>query len=296
MTARNPLEPLMADIIARIEAGVPPWRQPWRCGGDPGVPLRADGQAFSGTNLWVLAFVGAARGYASPYWFTFKQALAIGACVRRGEKGTPALLYKTRVVGDDGADERPAATEDARVLRYLKGYTVFSAEQLENCPNEYLAAPRVNPSVRAATRDAVLDAIPAKVQIGGGVAAYIPSIDVIRMPPPEVFDTPDDYKATFAHEAVHWTSHPSRVDRKLGAQGTPEYAFEELVGELGSAILGLKIGLAPQLLDGHAAYLGHWVRILRERPNALLEASGHAQRAVDHLLTYSEAPNLAEAA
>ena len=298
MTARNPLDSLMADIIARIEAGTPPWRQPWRGGGDPSLPLRADGQPFSGTNLWLLAFVGAARGYASPYWFTFKQALAIGACVRRGEKGAPAILYKTKVVGEDSSEtpERPGTRDDARVLRYLKGYTVFSAEQLDNCPEAFLNAPKVDPAVRAATRDAVLDAIPAKVQIGGGRAAYIPSLDIIQMPPPEAFDTPDDYKATLAHEEIHWTSHPSRIDRKLGVQGTPDYHFEELVAELGAAILGLKIGLAPQLLDSHAAYLAHWVKLLRERPNALLEASGHAQRAVDHLLAYSQAPALAEAA
>ncbi len=194
MTARNPLEPLMADIIARIEAGTPPWRQPWRGGGDPGLPLRSDGQPFSGTNLWLLAFLGAARGYASPYWFTFKQALAIGACVRRGEKGSPAILYKTKVVGEGASEEsgRPDTRDDARVLRYLKGYTVFSADQLDNCPGAYLNAPKVDPAVRAAARDAVLDAIPAKVQIGGGRAAYIPAMDLIQMPPPEVFDTTDD--------------------------------------------------------------------------------------------------------
>ncbi len=295
MTAKNPLDSLMADIIARIEAGTPPWRQPWRNGGEPDLPLRADGQPFSGTNLWVLAFVGAARGYSSPYWFTFKQALAIGACVRRGEKGAPAILYKTKVVGDDPAEpsDRTNGKDDARVLRYLKGYTVFSAEQLDNCPEPFLKAPKVDPVARAAARDAVLDAIPATVQIGGGVAAYIPSLDIIRMPLPEAFDTADDYKATFAHEAVHWTSHPSRIDRKLGEQGSPEYQFEELVAELGAAMLGLKIGLAPQLLDGHAAYLSHWVKLLKERPNALLEASGYAQRAVDHLLAYSQAPAIA---
>ncbi len=298
MTAKNPLEPLMADIIARIEAGVPPWRQPWRGGGDPGLPLRADGEPFSGTNLWVLAFVGAARGFSSPYWFTFKQSLAIGACVRRGEKGSPAILYKTRVVGDD-AGEQPESSgggDEPRVLRYLRGYTVFSAEQLDNCPEQYLKAPKVDPVVRATARDAVLDAVPATVQVGGGVAAYIPALDVIRMPPPEAFHSIDDYKATLAHEQIHWTAHPSRLDRKLEKLGLAERAFEELVAEIGACVLGLKIGLAPQLLDGHAAYLGHWVKILKERPNALLEASGHAQKAVDHLLSYSQAAPAALAA
>ncbi|WP_041374535.1 ArdC-like ssDNA-binding domain-containing protein [Phenylobacterium zucineum] len=79
----NPLEPLMADIIGRIERGVPPWRQPWASGGEPSLPRRADGEPFSGSNAWLLAFVGAERGYASPYWFTFRQALSLEAPVRK---------------------------------------------------------------------------------------------------------------------------------------------------------------------------------------------------------------------
>jgi len=75
----NPLEPLLNEIIARLERGVAPWRQPWANGADPSTPLRSDGQPFSGSNAWLLAFAGAERGYASPFWFTFRQALAIGA-------------------------------------------------------------------------------------------------------------------------------------------------------------------------------------------------------------------------
>jgi len=97
----TPLDSLMVDLIAKIEAGTLPWRQPWtRTNTDPHTPLRADGQPFSGSNAWLLAFAGATRGYSSPYWFTFKQALAMEAPVAKGEKAAPALLYKTRTVGE----------------------------------------------------------------------------------------------------------------------------------------------------------------------------------------------------
>jgi antirestriction protein ArdC len=59
------------------------------------------------------------------------------------------------------------------------------------------------------------------------------------------------------------------------------------VVEIAAAGLGLQIGLRPQLLDEHAAYLAHWAKILKARPNALMEASGHAQRVVDYLLAFS---------
>jgi antirestriction protein ArdC len=277
----------MADIIARIERGVPPWRQPWVGGGQPTTPLRADGAPFSGSNAWLLAFVGAVRGYASPYWFTYRQALAISAPVRKGEHGAPAVLYKTRVagaeVGTDGGSD-----EDARVLRYLRGYTVFNAEQLCDCPPEYLAAPAVDPAVRTATQNRVLDAVPARVELGGAVAAYLRDRDLIRVPPPEAFESADDFLATKAHEQLHWSGASHRLNREFGKRfGDAAYAFEELVAEIGAAALGLRIGLKPQLLDSHAAYLAHWAGMLRERPGALLEASGHAQKAVDYLLAFS---------
>jgi antirestriction protein ArdC len=94
----NALESLISEIIARIESGVPPWRQAWKASSDPALPLRANGEPFSGSNAWLLSFAGALRGYQSPYWFTFHQALAIGAAVAKGQKGSPAILYKTRVV------------------------------------------------------------------------------------------------------------------------------------------------------------------------------------------------------
>lgn len=293
----NPLEPLLNDIIARIERGVPPWRQPWVNSGDPSLPLRADGQPFSGSNAWLLAFAGAERGFSSPYWFTFRQALAIAAPVANGAKSSVAILYKTRVV--DGGDDRPddADASDAKVLRYLKTYAVFNAEQLTDCPEAYLSAPRVDPEVRAAARHAVLDAVPAKLEIGGSMAAYLPGPDLIRMPPPEAFNSVDDYLATLAHEAIHWSGGPRRLHRTFGKRfGDGAYAFEELVAELGSAAMGLRIGLRPQQLDSHVAYLAHWAKILKDRPAALLEASGHAQRAVDHLLAYSQPAQTALAA
>lgn len=88
-----------------------------------------------------------------------------------------------------------------------------------------------------------------------------------------------------------------RLDRAFGDRfGDAAFAFEELVAEIGSALLGLAIGLPLQRLDDHAAYLAQWTKLLRDRPNALWEASGHAQRAVDHLLAYGRVADGAEAA
>ena len=205
----------------------------------------------------------------------------------KGAKATPAILYKTRVVEDEASAEGEDA--EARVLRYLRVYGVFNAEQLTDCPVRFLRAPPVDPAVRAAARNAVLDAIPSRVEFAGGTPCYIPALDLIRMPAPERFRTVEDFLATKAHEQLHWSGAEHRLARAFGRRfGDEAYAFEELVAEIGAAALGLRIGLPPRMLDDHAAYLGHWVKILKARPGALLEASGHAQRAVDYLLAFSQ--------
>ncbi len=292
------LDDLLAKLIARIEAGAPPWRQPWSAGGDPGLPRRATGEPFTGSNAWSLAFAGAMAGRASPYWFTFPQALAIGAPVRKGERSSPALLYRTSTrPANDAAVDPAAAIEAGQVRRYTKVYAVFNAEQLSDCPEGFLAGPPIDEELRRASRDAVLDAVPATVVLGGGRAFYSPSKDVVTLPPPERFESVDDFRATKAHELVHWTGAARRLNRDFGRRfGDQAYAFEELVAEIGAALLGLTIGLRPQTLDGHAAYLAHWVAILKARPHALLEASGLAQKAVDHLLAYGRETPVAEVA
>ena len=285
---------LMAEIITRLEAGAPPWRQAWStAGADPSEPLRANGEPFTGSNAWLLSFAGAMAGNASPYWFTFRQALDIDAPVRRGAKATPAILYKTRVVEEEGA----AGDADARVLRFLRVYSVFNAEALTDCPAAFLRAPPVDPVARAATRNAVLDAIPSRVEVGARTPCYIPALDLIRMPAPEQFRSAEDFLATKAHEQLHWSGAEHRLARAFGQRfGDEAYAFEELVAEIGAAALGLRIGLPPRMLDDHAAYLAHWIKILKARPGALLEASGHAQRAVDFLLAFSAADAASAAA
>lgn len=293
----NLLDGLMADLIARIEARAPPWRQPWSGGGDPGLPLRSTGEPFSGSNAWALAFAGAAAGYASPWWFTFPQALAVGAPVRKGERSTPALLYRTRSTTEDDDREAGESADGHAFQRYLKVYAVFNAEQLADCPERFLKAAAVDPKRRRETQDAVLDAVPAVIALGGGRAFYSPREDAIHLPLPEAFNHADDFRATKAHELVHWSGAPHRLAREFGRRfGDEAYAFEELVAEIGAALLGLTVGIRPQALDSHAGYLAHWLAILKARPNALWEASGHAQKAVDHLLAYGREDTLAVAA
>jgi len=99
------------------------------------------------------------------------------------------------------------------------------------------------------------------------------------------FRDAESYYATLAHETCHWTRHPSRLDRDLGRKrwGDEGYAMEELVAELGSAFLAADLELTPEAREDHAAYIGSWLKVLKNDKRAIFAAAAHAQRAVDYL-------------
>ena len=125
------------EIIAALEAGTKPWSRPW--GSVPGAELakRSTGQDYRGINQLILSMVAGARGYQSPYWFTFKQAKDLGGNVRKGEKSTQIVFYKKLTVKD-----RDAKDDDAtKQIPLLRGYRVFNADQCDGLPAKFHPAP-----------------------------------------------------------------------------------------------------------------------------------------------------------
>lgn len=294
------LTELVADLTNRIAAGVAPWRKTWQSGG-AGTPLRSDGVPFTGANAMLLSIARDARGYTSAHWFTFKQALALDACVRKGEKGAPALLYKPmRSANDNDDGDGDGGAPASRGRAYLAAYTVFSADQIEGLDPAYYAPPPLPKWSEAALPPTLRD-YPVDIAYGAFEPAYYDAIDTIRMPHPSAFDSFADYCATLAHEQIHSTGHASRLDRQCLADYHKDLrarAEEELIAELGSYFLSMRCGVpySEALIDGHASYLASWAKRLREQPNALFTAAAAAQRAVDYLIQQAEAAALPLAA
>lgn len=118
----------------------------------------------------------------------------------------------------------------------------------------------------------------------GNRAFYAPARDLIQLPPRETFRDAESYVATRAHETIHWTAHPSRLARELGKRfGDNAYAAEELIAEMGSAFLCADLGITPEPRDDHAAYLAHWLQVLKKDSHAIFTAASQAQRAADYL-------------
>jgi antirestriction protein ArdC len=184
--------------------------------------------------------------------------------------------------------ERSESGEDVeRKIPFLKGHTVFNVEQIDGLPDHYYAqpAPRFDPITRIEHAEFFFRATGADIRYGGGRAFYSPSQDFIRMPPFEAFRDAESHYSTLAHETVHWTRHPTRLDRDFGRKrfGDEGYAIEELVAELGAAFLCASLELTLEPREEHASYIQNWLTVLRNDKRAIFQAAAHAQRAADFL-------------
>lgn len=272
-----------SQIISQLEAGVRPWQRPWASESIAIRPLRSNGTPYRGVNVLTLWLAAADAGYASPFWFTFRQAQELGGHVRRGECG--ALVVYSNTVTKAEPTEEDADAE--RKIFLLKGYTVFNACQVEGLP-DWLSGPlpeRFSPADRIGHADAFFQAAGIDLRHGGDRAFYAPTADYVRLPVFAAFRDAESYYATLSHEATHWTGHASRLARDMsGKFGQDEvYAREELIAEIGAAFLCADLRLALEPREDHAAYLNAWLRILKEDKRAVFKAAAHAQRAIDFL-------------
>ena len=273
-------------IIADLETGVRPWIKPWSAehlAGRITRPLRSTGEPYSGVNIILLWAEAVARGFTAPTWITFRQALALGGRVRKGEHGS-TVVYANRITrteaGDNGEDVE-------RSIPFLKAYTVFNVDQVEGLPAHFYAtaSPQLDPVQRIAHADAFFKATGAEIRHGGDQAYYAMEPDYVQVPPFECFEDPESYYATLAHECTHWTRRSSRLDRDFGRKrwGDKGYASEELVAELGAAFLCADLGLELTPRADHASYIDSWLKVLKDDKRFIFAAAAHAQRAADFL-------------
>lgn len=285
-------------IIADLEQGTRPWHRPWNtehAAGKITRPLRHNGIPYKGINVVMLWSASVIKGHACPLWLTFKQALELGGNVRKGERGE-LVVYADRITRTE-TDAKGEETE--REIPFMKGYTVFNAEQCEGLPAQYYArpeAPALPLPARIEAADTFFAATGADIRHGGTRAYYAQGSDHVQMPPFETFEDAESYAATLAHELTHWTKHPARLDRDMGRVkwGDQGYAKEELVAELGAAFLCADLGITPDVRPDHAAYIGSWLEALKGDKRFIFTAAAHAQRAADYLHGLQQPQQIAE--
>lgn len=251
------------------------WTKSWTVSAGDGPLSMSTKKNYQGINWLILSMARAVGGYSSGHWATYKQWKAMGAQVRKGEQSEMVILYKPIVVKDN-------ETGEDKSIKLLKSFNVFNADQVDGYDAPTVTAGHVDMPDTVADTFAI-DAGATITNADPSGAFYVPSRDFINMPKQCQFDSPEAYSATLLHELTHWTGHKSRLDRNFTTgSGTKDYAAEELVAELGAAMLCGSLGISPEPRDDHAQYLNHWIERLKNEPKAIFTAAAKAQAAANY--------------
>ncbi len=238
------------------------------------------------------------RGTVSPMWMTYVQAQKLGGQVRKGEKSATVVKFG-KMVKDGETDPVTGAAGDDRRIPYARAYRVFNVEQIDGLDADCIAPPEPprdfgtkndlaanDLAANDLAGDPVLDAWFASLGVPikhspEPQAYYAPARDRIHMPPVQTFESLHRYFHVLAHEHAHATKHSSRLDRHhSGKTRVQRYAQEEIVADLAGVMVCARLGITPSF-DQSAAYLQHWVDVLKTDHRAIVKAASMAQAAAD---------------
>jgi antirestriction protein ArdC len=292
-------------IIEGLNKNICPWTKPWMDASIGGVPQNYNSKReYHSSNRLLLTMIMMEKGYKFNYWVTYKGAKDLGGNVKRGESGCPITFWKfvERKKVDDNGDEQ------TKKIPFLRMFKVFNVEQCEGIempkPTKVKKVAKLKPIKDAEKIVKAYDEREEKLSIKiqtSNKAYYSPSNDLIVVPTmrqavekaKKVGQTANDGKqhfySTLFHEMVHSTGIEGRCNRKGVAEvnffGDHEYSKEELVAEIGSAILSFKSGLTSErVLDNTTAYCKGWAKKLKSDPKMIIWAGGQAEKGADYIL------------
>lgn len=283
-------------ILAELEKGCVPWHRPWECTGGELPKSMSTGKYYQGVNTFLLGLTGMLEGYSSPWWGTYKQIQTLGGKVRKGQKGSHIVFYKTLTV--DEKDENGDATGNEKHIPMLRGFVVFNAGQCDGLGDRYTTVvdgPKhewvpIDECERVVNE--YVNRGPMLIH-GGNRACYSPSEDCVRMPEKTAFEVKEEYYSTIFHELTHSTGHAKRLNREGIVEnhsfGDPLYSAEELVAEMGAAMICARIGIdQTATVPNSASYLEHWIKVLKGNKKLILGAAAKAQKAMDLVAPVAE--------
>src|SRR4051812_37545773 len=289
---RDYRQEVTSQIIEMLEKGTAPWQKPWEAGATA-LPFNPTSErGYRGGNALHLMATAARKGFTDPRWLTYRQAQENGWQVRQGEKGTQIEYWQFSDRGTrtgETAPEAPSPTREESPTRHAplhRVYTVFNAQQIDGIPPQ--EPKRLQDWEIAKTGEEILQNAGAAIAHDQQDRAfYSRSQDAIHLPAKEAFRSAPDYYGTALHELAHWTGHPSRLNRQTLNEsyrfGDPNYAKEELRAELTSVFLAAERGI-PHNPEQHAAYVGSWIRALKNDKHEIFRAAKEAHNAADYLL------------
>lgn len=268
-----------ASIIEALESGVKPWICPWKRNGTlSGIPSNfATTTAYSGMNIMLLWCSAAKQGFNDSRWLTYKQAQALGAQVRKGVRGTTAIFYKTL--------EKENEQGELEQIPMLKTFTVFNVEQIDGLTldSEALITQPVSEFDPLPQVEVLFQRSGAKITERGQQAFFTQVTDEIYLPERHLFTDAANFYGTGLHELTHWSGGKKRLNREMkGKFGSEDYAFEELIAELGSAFLMADLGVSGDVQ--HESYIASWLKALKNDKRYIFKAASAASKAHRYLM------------
>ena len=268
------------EIISAIETGAADFEMPWHRQAHAGLPRNpATKKLYRGVNTLVLWIIRRKAGFASSYWASYLQWKSLGAQVRQGEKGATIVFYQRKE--EDEVTEGDNQNQERAVIRYSH---VFNGDQVDGWTANEASGEANHQKFSKAV--GFINSLQSEIRHGSDTAYYSPALDCIYMPDQSAFrDTKsrsavEGYYAVLFHEHIHWSGHPSRLNRDLsGRFGSSAYAMEELVAELGASFLCATLGINTYPRSDHASYITSWLKVLKEHKTAIFAAASAASAA-----------------
>ncbi len=273
MAKKSVYEIITERIMEKLHQGEIPWRKPWNS--YPAVNWVTQ-KPYRGINQLLLE---------PGEYLTWNQVKKAGGRVKKGAKSEIVTFWKMMHFDDDEDDEGNPKLKRIPFLRY---YRVFNIRDCEGLESKQKVETFDHDPIEEAEKviEGYRDCPP--ITFAPGRAFYRPSADTISLPDKSDFGKVEEFYSTLFHEAVHSTGHESRLNRpgivKLAAFGGHEYSKEELIAEVGAAMLCGQAGIEQETLDNSTAYIQSWLEALQGDNKMIVQAASAAQKAADYIL------------
>lgn len=255
-------------IIEQLEKGVIPWRKPWVNNGSVNWVTQ---KPYRGINSMLLE----AGEYA-----TFKQITDAGGKVKKGAKSEMVVFWKMNEYENEEGE-----TNKIPMLRYYNVFNVATqVEGMDSKRNEESFDHDLIESGENVLKQ-YMDA--PELRFAPGRAFYAPGLDYVSVPTMKDYPNPNEYYSVLFHEMVHSTGHKSRLNRTgiiaMAGFGSETYSKEELVAEMGAAMLCGIAKIDNHTIENSASYIASWLRKLKDDKKMVVQAAGQAQKAADYI-------------
>jgi antirestriction protein ArdC len=259
---------VMNEIVQQLSTDVGTWQMPWRVDKSLALPRNViSRKCYSGFNIVWLWQVAENRRYSTHIWATRNQWTQLGATILPGEVATPVFKIFS-ISGNHGeTDIRMAIVP------------LYNAAQVKGWEPKTKHNDNVNPVQKA---ERFVKKVNPKIREDSN-AFFDQDDNYIGMPPMSLFKSTEGYYGTLLHELIHWTGHETRKNREFDRFGSPTYAKEELIAELGAAFLCAELGVVNSPRPDHAQYIDFWIKDINKKHRTLIWAAAKASQAIDCL-------------